>query len=68
MIHVRPISRLSNHFSVRELGLKLPQRFLSTSNPVNVRESENFTFDWNKVRNKTQYSKAPTEFILSLML
>ena len=50
MIHVRPLSRLSNHFSVRELGLNLPQRFLSTSNPVNVRESENFTFDWKKVR------------------
>ena len=52
MIHVRPLSRLSNHFSVRELGLNLPQRFLSTSNPVNVRESENFTFDWGKVRKK----------------
>ena len=49
MIHIRPISRLSAHFSVREFYL--PQRLLSTSNQFNVRESENFTFDWSKVRN-----------------
>ena len=49
MIHIRPISRLSTHFSVREFNL--PQRLLSTSNQFNVRESENFTFDWSKVSN-----------------
>jgi len=48
MIHIRPISRLSNHFSAREFTR--PQRLISTSSLLNLRESENFTFDWSKVK------------------
>merc|ERR1719486_1881655 len=57
MIHMRqPVTRISNHLSLRRLCL-CPQRSLATSNQFNVRESENFTFDWKKVKSTVEQER-----------
>ena len=40
MISLKPVSRLCPRFSIRNLA---------TSSRLQVRDSENFTFDWEKV-------------------
>ena len=49
MISVKQMTRLSLRFTHRDFAQTLHQRLFSTSACSLLRESENFTFDWERV-------------------